>query len=69
MPSISDSTAAAYSNASVRNELAVNAVKDANDQDRQVADRLQEAKTETDQEDRRERRQIPGLGEAVDITA
>jgi len=68
MVEISGSSSAAVSNYNVRSELAANAVKDANEQERQVADRLQEAQ-ETKQEDRRETRQIPGLGNAVDITA
>ncbi|WP_153771588.1 hypothetical protein [Labrenzia sp. CE80] len=68
MVEISGSSSAAASNYNVRSELATNAVKDANEQERQVADRLQEAQ-ETKQEDRRESRQIPGLGNAVDITA
>lgn len=69
MASVSDSTAsqAAYNTANVRSELAANAVRDQNDQERQVAERLEEAQA-TNEEDRREQRQIPGLGEAVDIT-
>ncbi|MHA7775708.1 hypothetical protein [Roseibium sp. M-1] len=69
MASVSDSTSssAAYNTANVRNQLAANAVKDQNDQERQVAARLEEAK-ETQEEDRRESRKIPGLGNAVDIT-
>ncbi|MCX2724874.1 hypothetical protein [Roseibium salinum] len=67
MTSVSDSTSAAYSAASVRNELAANAVRDQNDQERQVAERLQKAQ-ETTEEARRESRKMPGLGEAVDIT-
>ncbi|WP_417667789.1 hypothetical protein [Roseibium sp.] len=68
MPEVSGSSSAAYSNYNVRSELATNAVKDANEQDRQVADRLEEAQ-ETSQQERRDNRQIPGLGNAVDITA
>jgi len=69
MASVSDSTSssAAYSAASVRSELATNAVKDQNEQERQVAERLDEAQA-TDEQERREQRQIPGLGNAVDIT-
>ncbi|WP_420413001.1 hypothetical protein [Roseibium sp.] len=69
MASVSDSTSsqAAYNTANVRSELAANAVRDQNDQERQVAERLEEAQA-TNEEDRREQRQIPGLGEAVDIT-
>lgn len=69
MASVSDSNSsqAAYDAASVRKELALNAVRDQNDQERQVAERLQDAQT-VNEEDRREQRQIPGLGEAVDLT-
>lgn len=69
MASVSDSTSssAAYSAAAVRSELAANAVRDQNDQERQVAERLEESQA-TNEQDRREQRQIPGLGEAVDIT-
>ncbi|GAA0785016.1 hypothetical protein E1180_18720 [Roseibium denhamense] len=69
MASVSDSTSsqAAYSAANVRSELATNAVRDQNEQERQVAERLEESEA-TDQQDRRDQRQIPGLGEAVDIT-
>lgn len=68
MSSISaTSPSAAYSAAEVRNQLASNAVRQENEQERQVATRLEEAQ-ESD-EDRRESRKIPGLGEAVDITA
>lgn len=67
MASVSDSTSsAAYSASSVRSELAANAVRDQNDQERQVAQRLDEAQVTGEQD--REQRQIPGLGEAVDIT-
>lgn len=69
MPSVSDSSysSAAYGTANVRSELAANAVKDQNEQERQVAERLDEAQA-TQEQDRREQRQIPGLGNAVDIT-
>lgn len=69
MASVSDSTSssAAYNTANVRNELAANAVRDQNEQERQVAERLEEA-SQTQEEDRREARKIPGLGNAVDIT-
>ncbi|MEP2703545.1 MAG: hypothetical protein ABJN98_23275 [Roseibium sp.] len=67
MASVSDSSSAAYSAASVRSELATNAVKDQNNQERQVAQRLEEAQV-TEQADTREARKIPGLGEAVDIS-
>ena len=68
MASVSDSTSssAAYSAASVRNELAANAVKDQNDQERQVADRLEEAQA-TQEEDRREQREIARGGMVVDF--
>lgn len=70
---ISDSTAASYSNYNVRSELASNAIKQANQQEQDVADRLEQASQSNNaqetQRDRREQRQIPGLGEAVDITA
>ncbi|MET1416199.1 hypothetical protein ABVF61_28275 [Roseibium sp. HPY-6] len=67
MTSVSGSTSASYDVAKTRNEFALNAVKDQADQERQVADRLNEAQA-TQEEDRREARKIPGLGEAVDIT-
>lgn len=67
MASVSDSTSAAQNAASVRNELAANAIRDQNQQERQVAERLQKAQ-DTQEEARRESRKIPGLGEAVDIT-
>lgn len=68
MASVSDSSSsAAYSAASVRSELAANAVRDQNNQERQVAERLEESQA-TNEQERREQRQIPGLGEAVDIT-
>jgi len=59
-------SSAAYSAAEVRQQLATNAVRDQNEQERQVAARLEEA-SEKD-EARRENRKIPGLGEAVDIS-
>ncbi len=68
MSTISGSTSAAYSNAAMRSELATNAIRDANDQERAMADRIEQAQ-ETTQEDIREQRKIPGMGEAVDITA
>ena len=45
MPSAIDSSSssAAYSAASVRSELAANAVRDQNQQERQVAERLEQA--------------------------
>lgn len=61
------SPSAAYSAAETRSQLASNAVRQENEQERQVASRLEEAQ-ESD-EARRESRKIPGLGEAVDITA
>ncbi|MEP3045367.1 MAG: hypothetical protein ABJL55_05550 [Roseibium sp.] len=67
MASVSDSSSAAYSTASVRSELATNAVKDQNNQEQQVAQRLEEARV-TEQAETREARKIPGLGEAVDIS-
>ncbi|MES0812553.1 hypothetical protein ABLO27_23880 [Roseibium sp. SCPC15] len=69
MASVSGSapSSAAVDAAKVRNELAANAIKDQNDQERQVAERLNEAQANQEQQ-RREARKIPGLGEAVDIT-
>ncbi|WP_029062803.1 hypothetical protein [Labrenzia sp. DG1229] len=67
MASVSDSTSASYSVANIRNEFAINAVKDQAEQERAVADRLNDAQA-TQEEQRRETRKIPGLGEAVDIT-
>ena len=69
MASVSDSSSssAAYSAADVRTQLAANAIRDQNEQERGVAARLEDAK-ETEQV-RRESRKIPGLGQAVDITA
>ncbi|MBN9673230.1 hypothetical protein [Roseibium aggregatum] len=67
MSSITESnSSAAYSTAEVRQQLATNAVRDQNEQERQVATRLEEASE--NEEARRESRKIPGLGEAVDIT-
>ncbi|KZM51145.1 hypothetical protein [Labrenzia sp. OB1] len=67
MSSISEtSSSAAYSAADTRSQLAANAIRDQNEQERQVASRLDEAQ-ETEQT-RREARKIPGLGEAVDIS-
>ncbi|WP_428648124.1 hypothetical protein [Roseibium sp.] len=62
----SSSSSAAYSAADVRTQLAANAIRDQNEQERGVAARLDEAK-ETE-EVRREARKIPGLGQAVDIS-
>ncbi|WP_305986675.1 hypothetical protein [Roseibium sp. MMSF_3544] len=67
MTSVTDSTSASYDVAKIRNEFAINAVRDQAEQERQVADRIEDAQ-ETREEDRRESRKIPGLGEAVDIT-
>ncbi len=66
MPVSETNSSAAYAAADARSQLATNAIRDQNDQQRQVADRLEEAQ-ESD-ETRREARKIPGLGEAVDIT-
>ncbi|NVK36195.1 MAG: hypothetical protein HWE23_17055 [Rhodobacteraceae bacterium] len=71
---ISDSTAAAYSNYNVRSELATNAVRQSNEQEQQVAERLdksarEQSQAQDTQQNRREARKIPGLGEAVDISA
>ncbi|WP_415714906.1 hypothetical protein [Roseibium sp.] len=66
MASVSDSGSAAISAASVRAELASNAIRDQNEQERLVADMLDAAQSA--EQDRREARQIPGMGEAVDIT-
>ncbi|MBO0347104.1 hypothetical protein [Roseibium limicola] len=68
MPPIGE-TSAAYGAANVRSELATNAIRDNNQQERQVANRLQEQQETTQGQDRRQARQIPGLGNAVDITA
>ncbi len=68
MPSISGEGSAAYAVNANRAEFASNAIRQANEQDRQVADRLEEAQ-ETKEESRRQNREIPGLGNAVDITA
>ncbi len=62
----SSSPSAAYSAADVQTKLAANAIRNENEQERGVAARLEEAK-ETEQQ-RRETRKIPGLGNAVDIT-
>ncbi|WP_298816833.1 hypothetical protein [uncultured Roseibium sp.] len=67
MASVTDSSSAAVNAASVRAELATNAIRDQNDQERQVAARLEEAQV-TNEADRREARKIPGLGNAVDIS-
>ena len=67
MSSVADSTSASYDVAKIRNEFALNAVKDQAEQERQVADRLENAQV-NQEEQRREARKIPGLGEAVDIT-
>ena len=65
--SVSESTSPSVSHdaAKVRAELATNAIRDQNEQEREVADRLNEAQ---DAQARREARRIPGMGEAVDIT-
>ncbi|TYC52596.1 hypothetical protein FMN50_17830 [Rhodobacterales bacterium] len=60
------SPSASYSAAETRNQFSTNAIRDENEQERQVATRLEEAQ-ETDTA-RRESRKIPGLGEAVDIS-
>ncbi|WP_306142280.1 hypothetical protein [Roseibium sp. MMSF_3412] len=67
MTTVSDSSSASYDVAKIRNEFALNAVKDQAEQEQQVASRLEDAQA-TREEDRRENRKIPGLGEAVDIT-
>jgi len=64
MASVSGASSAA---ADVRSQLATNAIRDQNEQERQVAARLDEAQA-NEEERRRESRKIPGLGEAVDIT-
>lgn len=66
MSSVSDAGSAALSAASVRTELSTNAIRDQNEQERGVAAMLDEA--QTSEQERREARQIPGMGEAVDIT-
>ncbi|MEJ8474892.1 hypothetical protein [Roseibium algae] len=68
MSEISGAAGAASNAYSVRSELATNAIKDSNAQERQVVDRLEESQDIT-QQDRRETRKIPGLGDAVDISA
>lgn len=65
---INETSSAAYSNINVRSELATNAIRDNAEQEQQVANRLEEQQT-TQQQERRQNRQIPGLGNAVDITA
>ncbi|MFD1697553.1 hypothetical protein [Roseibium aestuarii] len=67
MPSISDTSAAA-SSYNVRSQLATNAIRDSAQEERQVADRLQDQQN-TQEQQRRQSRQIPGLGNAVDISA
>ena len=67
MTTVSDSSSASYDVAKIRNEFAINAVKDQAAQEQQVASRLEDAQA-TREEDRRENRKIPGLGEAVDVT-
>ncbi|PVB62060.1 hypothetical protein [Labrenzia sp. 011] len=67
MASISEtSSSAAYSAADTRSQLAANAIRDQNAEERQVASRLDEA--QESEQTRREARKIPGLGEAVDIS-
>jgi len=68
MDSVSSAGSSAAQAASARSELATNAIRDANEQERAVADRLEDAQS-NEQEARRQQRQIPGLGQAVDITA
>lgn len=67
MSTIDSSSSAAYSAASTRAELATNAVRDQNAQERQVASLLERAQ-DADETRRREVRDIPGLGRAVDIS-
>ncbi|MEO0979942.1 MAG: hypothetical protein AAFY24_21930 [Pseudomonadota bacterium] len=67
MTTVSDSTSASYDVAKTRNEFAINAVKDQAEQEQQVASRLEDAQA-TQEQERRENRKIPGLGEAVDVT-
>ncbi|MBD8891679.1 hypothetical protein [Roseibium litorale] len=62
------SGAASYGVANVRSELAANNIRQSNEQDRQTAEELRET-SQTREEERRESRKIPGLGNAVDITA
>lgn len=68
MPEISGSSSAAYSAASVRSELATTFVRDSAQEDQAVAEQLQESKQASDEQRERENRQIPGLGNAVDIS-
>lgn len=62
------SGAASYGAANVRSDLATNNIRQANEQERQTAEELRET-SRTREEERRESRKIPGLGNAVDITA
>ena len=68
MDSVSSAGSAASRVAGIRSELAANAIRDANEQEQAAADRLEDAQS-NEQEARRQQRQIPGLGQAVDITA
>lgn len=67
MDSVSGAGSAATQAASVRAEFATNAIRDANENERAVADRLQDA--QSNERESRQQRKIPGLGNAVDITA
>lgn len=66
--SVSGAGAASYGAANVRSELATNSIRQANEQDRQTAEELRET-SQSREEERRENRKIPGLGNAVDVTA
>ncbi|WP_346892763.1 hypothetical protein [uncultured Roseibium sp.] len=68
MDSVSSAGSSAAQAANIRSELATNAIRDANEQERAVAERVEDAQS-TEQQARRDQRQIPGLGQAVDITA
>lgn len=67
MSSIDASGSAAYGAAKVRSEFAANAVREQAQQERQVASMLERVQETNDQE-KRETRQIPGMGRAVDIS-
>ncbi|WP_148259217.1 hypothetical protein [Polymorphum gilvum] len=69
MSSISGGSSAEFSSAGVRAELASRFVRDAATADRQVVKFLEGAKQPAEDAARRESRKIPGLGNAVDISA
>ncbi|EFO32341.1 conserved hypothetical protein [Roseibium sp. TrichSKD4] len=67
MAGIEGTGSAAQSAANVRSELATNAIREQNQQERQVASLLEKAQ-DTNEQQKRETREIPGLGRAVDIS-